>query len=63
MEQGWLDGDLTWSSGAASWELTKPMSMLVPHSFNHQTHRRGQLHTMLTAARERTKDTDLMLIA
>jgi uncharacterized damage-inducible protein DinB len=60
--QAWLDGDLTWFSGAANREMRKPLGVLVPHFFNHQTHHRGQIHAMLTAAGEVTGDTDLMLI-
>lgn len=28
-----------------------PLSLLVPHFFNHQTHHRGQVHTLLSQAR------------
>lgn len=27
-----------------------PLSLLLPHFFNHQTHHRGQVHALLTAA-------------
>jgi uncharacterized damage-inducible protein DinB len=27
-----------------------PLSLLLPHFFNHQTHRRGQVHALLTQA-------------
>jgi uncharacterized damage-inducible protein DinB len=57
-----LAGDLTWYSGAAGRELTRPMWQLVAHLFNHQTHHRGQVHAMLTAAGARPDDTDLMLM-
>jgi uncharacterized damage-inducible protein DinB len=30
--------------------------------FNHQTHHRGQVHAMLTAAGQETGDTDLLLV-
>ena len=63
VDQPWLDRDLTWFSGAAGRELGKPLAVLVPHFFNHQTHHRGQVHAMLTAAGETTGDTDLMLLA
>ena len=62
MEQAWLDGDLVWWSGAAGREMRKPLAVLVPHFFNHQTHHRGQVHAMLTAAGEATGETDLMLL-
>lgn len=62
IEPSWLGTDLTWFSGAAECELTRPVRLLVTHFFNHQTHHRGQVHAMLTAAGEATGDTDLMLV-
>lgn len=58
----WLKGDLTWTSGLARREMTRPKALLVVHMFNHQTHHRGQVHAMLTAAGCRPGDTDLMLV-
>ena len=58
----WLTGDLTWFSGALGKEISRPKSLLVVHFFNHQTHHRGQVHAMLTAAGEKTGDTDLPFI-
>ncbi|CAN7313162.1 DinB family protein [Bosea sp. LjRoot90] len=58
----WLAGDLTWVSGISRRELTKPKALLVMHFFNHQTHHRGQVHAMLTAAGVKPGDTDLMLV-
>jgi uncharacterized damage-inducible protein DinB len=55
----WLGGDLTYYSGAAHREFTKPRGMLVTHFFNHQTHHRGQVHCMLTQCGVRPGDTDL----
>jgi uncharacterized damage-inducible protein DinB len=55
----WLQGDLTWFSGAAGRELTKPKWLLVTHMFNHQTHHRGQVHCMLTQCGVKPDDTDL----
>jgi uncharacterized damage-inducible protein DinB len=60
--QPWLDGELVWFSGAAGREVRKPLAVLVPHFFNHQTHHRGQAHALITAAGERTGDTDLFLL-
>lgn len=62
VEQGWLDGELVWFSGAARREVRKPLAVLMPHFFNHQTHHRGQAHAMITAAGEQTGDTDLFLL-
>ena len=58
----WLSGDLTWHSAVLGKEISKPVSLLVVHFFNHQTHHRGQVHAMLTAAGEKTGDTDLPFI-
>ena len=58
-DEKFLAGSLTWYSGAMSREITKPAAMLVVHMFNHQTHHRGQVHAMLTAAGAKTADTDL----
>lgn len=55
----WFEGELTWFSGAIDREITKPNSLLVIQFFNHQTHHRGQVHAMLTAAGAKPGDTDL----
>ena len=57
-----LEGDLAWWSGAANREVRKPRWLLVAHLFNHQTHHRGQVHAMLTAAGAKPEDTDLFLM-
>lgn len=62
LSSDWLVGDLTWYSGAAGRDLSRPKATLVTHFFNHQTHHRGQVHAMLTAAGARPGDTDLMLL-
>jgi uncharacterized damage-inducible protein DinB len=61
VRQDWLDGTTAWFSGATGQEQVRPTALLVAHMFNHQTHHRGQAHAMLTAAGERTGDTDLWL--
>lgn len=62
LSQPWLSGDLTWFSGATQRQMSKPVGLLVAHMFNHQSHHRGQVHAMLTAAGAKPDDTDLMLI-
>lgn len=57
-----LNSDLTWFSGAANREITKPLWTLITHFHNHQTHHRGQVHAMLTASGAKPGDTDLMLL-
>ncbi|MEE9453906.1 MAG: DinB family protein [Paracoccaceae bacterium] len=54
-----LNGDLSWFSGAMGRDFTKPRALLVSGMFNHQTHHRGQVHAMLTAAGATPDDTDL----
>jgi uncharacterized damage-inducible protein DinB len=62
LEDGDLDRDLTWYSGAAGRQVSRPFALLVTHFFNHQTHHRGQVHAMLTAAGARPGETDLFLM-
>ena len=62
VEPGWLEGQVTWFSGALGREMRKPAALLVTHFFNHQTHHRGQAHALVTAAGERTEATDLWVI-
>ncbi len=62
VDPAWLTGDLTWFSGALGRELTRPVSILVTHFFNHQTHHRGQVHCMLTQAGGKPHATDLMVM-
>lgn len=62
LQPEWLAHDLTWFSGAAGREISRPRWQLVAHLFNHQTHHRGQVHAMLTRLGIKPEDTDLMLI-
>ena len=62
IDQDWLDQDLVWFSGASQREQRRSRGLLVAHFFNHQTHHRGQVHALITAAGEATGDTDLMLV-
>lgn len=61
-KSGPVEGRLTWFSGAIGKEATAPLTVIFTHFFNHQTHHRGQVHAMLTAAGEKTADTDLFLM-
>lgn len=54
-----LHGDLTWYSGAMGRDMAKPLDLCIMHFFNHQTHHRGQIHAMLTAAGAKAPVTDL----
>lgn len=57
-----LDGDLSWYSGSLGQSMIRPFGLCVVHFFNHQTHHRGQVHAMLTAAGTRPEDTDLFVM-
>jgi uncharacterized damage-inducible protein DinB len=58
----WLATGQTWYSGAAGRDVSRPNWALAAHFFNHQTHHRGQVHAMLTAAGARPDDTDLFFV-
>ncbi len=62
VSEDWLGGPLNWFSGAAGRDVTLPAWVCVTHFFNHQTHHRGQVHAMLTAAGTTPDDTDLFLM-
>ncbi|MFT7191337.1 MAG: putative damage-inducible protein DinB [Sulfitobacter sp.] len=55
----WFEGDLSWHSGAMGRDISRPKKTLVIQIFNHQTHHRGQIHAMMTAAGARPDDTDV----
>ena len=57
-----LAGDLTWFSGTARREISMSRALLITHFFNHQTHHRGQIHAMLTAAGAKGPVSDLFLL-
>lgn len=57
-----LRGDLRWTSGATGQEMSRPVATCVAHMFNHQTHHRGQIHAMLTAAGATPASTDLVFM-
>lgn len=59
LEPDALEGDLVWYSGAMGREMNKPRAICIMQLFNHQTHHRGQVHAMLTAAGARPGATDL----
>lgn len=64
---GQIDNDALWSrlsyhSQVQGGEITVEMEACVIHFFNHQTHHRGQIHAMLTAAGEDPGHTDLVFM-
>ena len=57
-----LAGNMKWYSGAVGRNMEAPMGAVVMHLFNHQTHHRGQIHAMLTAAGVEAPVSDLILM-
>ncbi len=57
-----LIGEMRWYSGAKGSEVAAPVERLIVHMFNHQTHHRGQIHAMLTAAGQDAPITDLFML-
>jgi uncharacterized damage-inducible protein DinB len=57
-----LVGPLTWTSSTNGKTMTKSKGECITHFFNHQTHHRGQLHAMFTAAGQKPRATDLVLM-
>ena len=62
VDDAWLAVDQTFYSVATKREWTHPRWVLVTHMFNHQTHHRGQVHSMLTQAGGRPSDTALTFL-
>jgi uncharacterized damage-inducible protein DinB len=59
LDRSALEGELSWFSGSTRREVRRPRWLLVTHLFNHQTHHRGQVHTLLTALGAKLGATDL----
>jgi uncharacterized damage-inducible protein DinB len=55
----WLAEDQEWTSGQDRITRSRPRWLLVTHMFNHQTHHRGQVSTLLTQAGHDIGVTDL----
>jgi uncharacterized damage-inducible protein DinB len=60
LDAAWIEGDLTWYSGLAKRDVSKPTATLLLHFFNHQTHHRGQVHCLLTQTGVTAHVTDLV---
>ena len=60
--QAWLDEPMTWTSRMYGFTQTHPRWVQVVQMFNHQTHHRGQVHAMLTAAGVDIGVTDVPLL-
>ncbi|MGR3761743.1 DinB family protein [Roseobacteraceae bacterium NS-SX3] len=57
-----LDGTVVWYAGDGSTRFEKPKTLCAAELFNHQTHHRGQVHAMLTAAGAEPEPTILSML-
>jgi uncharacterized damage-inducible protein DinB len=54
-----LQGDLTYRNTRGG-SFTQPLAQVLAHVFNHQTHHRGQAHTILTGLGRKAPELDLI---
>ncbi|MBU2993117.1 DinB family protein [Octadecabacter sp. 1_MG-2023] len=57
-----LSGDVSWYSKVYGTDMSKKKDLCVMQLFNHQTHHRGQVHAMMTAAGMTPIGSDLPLM-
>jgi uncharacterized damage-inducible protein DinB len=62
IDETWLERPFTFKTLKGDAEYTFPASVLVMHMFNHQTHHRGQITTLLTQAGENVGATDIVVL-
>lgn len=58
----WLQEPMTWTSRLYGFTQTQPRWVLVTQMFNHQTHHRGQITTLLSQLGVAVGVTDLPLV-
>jgi uncharacterized damage-inducible protein DinB len=57
-----LSGIVVWYPGDGSTRVEKPKALCAIELFTHQTHHRGQIHAMLTAAGAEPEPTNLSML-
>ncbi len=57
-----LEGMVVWYPGDGATRIERPKTLCVAELFNHQTHHRGQVHAMLTAAGVVPEPTNLSML-
>jgi uncharacterized damage-inducible protein DinB len=62
VSDAWLKSDLSWFSGSMKAEVSRPAWIVITHFFNHQTHHRGQIHTLLTQLGAKPRETDFFIL-
>lgn len=58
VDDSFYEGDFHFTAVAGD-SFVKPLQQIVAHFFNHQTHHRGQVHTLLTQSGVKTPVSDL----
>ena len=53
---------LSWFSGTLQQDMKQPLEVCVTQLFNHQTHHRGQIHAMMTAAGLKAPVSDIIFM-
>lgn len=56
-----LNGIVVWYAGGGTTLIERPKALCATELFNHQTHHRGQVHAMLTAAGAMPEPTNLSM--
>jgi uncharacterized damage-inducible protein DinB len=62
VSQAWLDEPVTWTSKLYGMTQTVPRWVQVQHFFNHQTHHRGQVGTLLKQLGQDVGITDIPML-
>ncbi|HWT71507.1 MAG TPA: DinB family protein [Oxalicibacterium sp.] len=62
LNPSWLAGEFSWYSGITKTTRSGPAWQSVVHMFNHQTHHRGQVTTLLSQRGIDIGATDLMMM-
>lgn len=62
LTDAWLDEVLVWTSRLDGKERRQPRWLLVSQLFNHQTHHRGQITTLLSQAGLDIGSTDIPFV-
>ncbi|OJT99218.1 MAG: damage-inducible protein DinB [Rhizobium sp. 63-7] len=60
LEETALSGTFSYTPITAPTEITQPLAPALAHVFNHQTHHRGQCHTILTTLGKPSLGLDLV---
>jgi uncharacterized damage-inducible protein DinB len=62
LDAAWLGQEFSWYSGMTKTMRSGPAWESVTHMFNHQTHHRGQVTTLLSQQKIDLGATDLMMM-